>query len=128
MNSIPTDARCAAASLPSPAFTAAIVTPPLKAASASGPFSQLTPEQLNFHDHLRALRRQDHPHGRRDRPVLPHHPQPVARSDPRPGLSSRAAEKKSGGFEGDRQRILEDLDAGRISADEAMRLLKEMEA
>ena len=41
-----------------------------------------------------------------------------------PGIS----EEPVGLTEQDRQRILEDLDAGRINADEAMRLLKEMEA
>jgi hypothetical protein len=43
------------------------------------------------------------------------------------GYEPGGAEEPAGLSEEDRQRILEDLDLGRISAEEAMRLLKEVE-
>jgi hypothetical protein len=43
------------------------------------------------------------------------------------GFEPGASDEPAGLTEQDRQRILEDLDAGRINAEEAMRLLKETE-
>ncbi|MFM8319549.1 MAG: DUF2089 domain-containing protein [Chloroflexota bacterium] len=95
----------------------------------SGVFSELTPEQLNF---IVTFVRCEGKISRMEEeiglsyPTIRNRLQEVIRAlGYEPGGSEEPAARSS---EQDRQRILEDLDAGRIRADEAMRLLKEMEA
>jgi hypothetical protein len=95
---------------------------------ASGPFSQLTPEQLNFM--ITFVRCEGKITRMEDEiglsyPTIRNRLHEVIRAL---GFEPGASEEASGLTEQDRQRILEDLDGGRINADEAMRLLKEMEA
>jgi hypothetical protein len=94
---------------------------------SSGPFSNLTQEQLNFI--ITFVRCEGKITRMEDEiglsyPTIRNRLHEVIRAlgyepgsgDETPGLSDQ-----------ERQRILEDLDAGRIGADEAMRLLKEAE-
>jgi hypothetical protein len=95
---------------------------------ASGPFSQLTPEQLNFM--ITFVRCEGKITRMEDEiglsyPTIRNRLHEVIRAL---GFEPGISEETAGLTEQDRQRILEDLDTGRINADEAMRLLKEMEA
>jgi len=96
---------------------------------SSGPFSELTPEQLNF---LVTFVRCEGKISRMEDeiglsyPTIRNRLQEVIRAlGYEPGGSDEPAPLIS---EQERQRILEDLDAGRIGAEEAMRKLREMEA
>jgi hypothetical protein len=95
---------------------------------SGGPFSQLTPEQVNFV--LTFVRCEGKITRMQDEIGLSY---PTIRSRLLEviralGFEPGAPEEAAGLTDQDRQRILEDLDAGRISAEEAMRLLKEVEA
>jgi len=95
---------------------------------SGGPFSQLTPEQLNFV--LTFVRCEGKITRMEDEiglsyPTIRSRLQEVIRAL---GFEPGASEEATGLTDQDRQRILEDLDAGRISAEEAMRLLREVEA
>lgn len=93
-----------------------------------GPFSQLTPDQLKFVEiFIRCegkIRRMEDEVGL-SYPTIRNRLHEVIRAL---GYEPRAAEEPAGLSEADRQRILEDLDRGVINADEAMRLLKEVES
>lgn len=95
---------------------------------SNGPFTDLTPEQLNFI--VTFVRCEGKISRMEDEIKLSY---PTIRN--RLHEVIRALGYEPGGedvtprmTEQDRQRILEDLDAGRIGADEAMRLLREAEA
>ena len=95
---------------------------------SSGPFSQLTPEQLNFM--ITFVRCEGKITRMEDEiglsyPTIRNRLHEVIRAL---GFEPGGSEEPAGLTEQDRQRILEDLDNGRINADEAMRLLKEMVA
>jgi len=93
-----------------------------------GPFSQLTPDQLKFVEiFIRCegkIRRMEDEVGL-SYPTIRNRLHEVIRAL---GYEPSAAEEPAGLSEADRQRILEDLDRGVINADEAMRLLKEVES
>ena len=92
------------------------------------PFGQLTPEQLKFVEiFVRCegkITRMEEEIGL-SYPTIRNRLHEVIRAL---GFEPGGSEEPAGLTEQDRQRILEDLDNGRINADEAMRLLKEMEA
>lgn len=95
---------------------------------SSGPFSQLTPEQLNFM--ITFVRCEGKITRMEDEiglsyPTIRNRLHEVIRAL---GFEPGGSEEPAGLTEQDRQRILEDLDNGQITADEAMRLLKDMEA
>lgn len=94
----------------------------------SGPFGQLTPEQVNFivtfvRCEGKITRMEDEIN--LSYPTIRNRLHDVIRAL---GYEPGVSEEPAGLSERDRQRILEDLDAGKISAEEAMRLLKETEA
>jgi hypothetical protein len=93
-----------------------------------GPFSQLTPEQLNFVEiFVRCegkITRMETEIGL-SYPTIRNRLHEVIRGL---GYEPGVGEEPAGLTDADRQRILEDLDKGQISAEEAMRLLKEVEA
>jgi hypothetical protein len=93
---------------------------------SGGPFSQLTPEQLNF---VEIFVRCEGKITRMEReiglsyPTIRNRLHEVIRA-----LGYEPGGEEPGGLsEEDRQRILEDLDKGLISAEEAMRMIKEAE-
>ena len=92
---------------------------------SSGPFSQLTPEQLNFIvTFVRCegkITRMEDEIGL-SYPTIRNRLHEVIRAL---GFEPGVSEEPAGISEEGRQQILEDLDAGRINADEAMRLLSE---
>lgn len=95
---------------------------------SNGSFSSLTPEQLNFM--ITFVRCEGKINRMEDEiglsyPTIRNRLHEVIRLL---GYEPGAIEEPAGLSDQDRQRILEDLDAGRISAAEAMRLLREMEA
>jgi len=94
----------------------------------SGPFSQLAPEQLSFMiTFVRCegkITRMQEEIGL-SYPTIRNRLHEVIRAL---GFEPGGADESGGLSEQERQRILEDLDGGRISAEEAMRLLKETEA
>ena len=93
----------------------------------SGPFSQLTPEQLNFIvTFVRCegkITRVEDEIGL-SYPTIRNRLHEVIRAL---GYEPGAGDDNPGAAEQNRQKILEDLDAGRISADQAMQLLRVME-
>jgi hypothetical protein len=94
---------------------------------SSGPFSQLTPEQLNFI--ITFVRCEGKITRMEDEiglsyPTIRNRLLEVIRAL---GYEPGGGEESTGLSDQDRQRILEDLDSGRISAEQAMRLLKEAE-
>jgi hypothetical protein len=95
---------------------------------SGGPFSQLTPEQLNFViTFVRCegkITRMETEIGL-SYPTIRNRLLEVIRAM---GYEPGAGDESGRQVEQDRQRILEELDAGRIGADEAMRRLKEMES
>ncbi len=95
---------------------------------AGGPFSQLNPEQLAFVEtFIRCegkITRMEDEIGL-SYPTIRNRLHEVIRAL---GYEPGGGEEPAGLSEADRQRILEDLDKGLISAVEAMRLLKEAEA
>jgi len=92
-----------------------------------GPFTRLNPEQLKFVEvFIRCegkITRMETEIGL-SYPTIRNRLHEVIRAL---GYEPGGAEEPAGLSEEDRQRILEDLDLGRISAEEAMRLLKEVE-
>jgi hypothetical protein len=95
---------------------------------SSGPFSDLTQEQLNFI--ITFVRCEGKITRMEDEiglsyPTIRNRLHEVIRAL---GFEPGGGDDSAGLSEQDRQRILEDLDAGVISAEEAMRLLKETEA
>jgi len=95
---------------------------------SNGPFSSLTPEQLNFL--VTFVRCEGKINRMEDEiglsyPTIRNRLHEVIRLL---GFEPGVGEEPAGLTEQDRQRILEELDAGRIGAAEAMRLLKELEA
>ncbi len=92
-----------------------------------GPFSQLTPEQLKFVEiFIRCegkISRMEDEIGL-SYPTIRNRLQEVIRAL---GYEPGASEEPAGLSNEDRQRILEDLDTGKISAEDAMRMLKEAE-
>jgi hypothetical protein len=96
--------------------------------SAGGPFSQLTPEQLNFMiTFVRCegkITRMENEIGL-SYPTIRNRLQEVIRAlGFEPGSSD---DNTTGASEQRRQKALEDLDSGLISAEEAMRILQEAE-
>lgn len=95
--------------------------------SAGGPFSQLTPEQLNFMvTFVRCegkITRMESEIGL-SYPTIRNRLHEVIRAL---GYEPGGGEDAAGADEQRRQKVLEDLDAGRISAEEAMRLIQEAE-
>jgi len=95
---------------------------------SSGPFGNLTQEQLNFMITFvrcegKITRMEDEI--KLSYPTIRNRLHEVIRAL---GFEPGANDEPVGLSEQDRQRILEDLDTGKISAEEAMRLLKEAEA
>lgn len=95
---------------------------------SSGPFSDLTQEQLNFI--ITFVRCEGKITRMEDEiglsyPTIRNRLHEVIRAL---GFEPGGGDDSAGLSEQDRQRILEDLDTGVISAEEAMRLLKETEA
>jgi len=92
-----------------------------------GPFSQLTPEQLKFVEiFVRCegkISRMEDEIGL-SYPTIRNRLHEIIRAL---GYEPGASEEPAGLSNEERQRILEDLDAGKISAEEAMRMLKEVE-
>ncbi len=94
---------------------------------SSGPFSKLTPEQLSFVEiFIRCEGKILHMRDYIDLsyPTMRNRLHDIIRAL---GYEPGGCEESSGASEKERQCVLEDLDAGRIGADEAMRLLKETE-
>jgi hypothetical protein len=95
---------------------------------SGGPFSQLTPEHINFIvTFVRCegkITRMEDEIGL-SYPTIRNRLHEVIRAL---GYEPGGNEEAPRLTEQDRQKILEDLDSGRISAEEAMRLLKETEA
>ena len=94
---------------------------------SAGPFGQLTPEQLNFI--LTFVRCKGKITRMEDEiglsyPTIRNRLHEVIRAL---GYEPGGGEEAPAVSEQNRQRILEDLDAGRISADQAMQMLQEME-
>ncbi len=94
---------------------------------SSGPFGNLTQEQLNFMITFvrcegKITRMEDEI--KLSYPTIRNRLHEVIRAL---GFEPGAGDEPAGLSEQDRQRILEDLDKGKISAEEAMRLLKEEE-
>ncbi len=95
--------------------------------AAGGPFSQLTPEQLNFM--ITFVRCEGKITRMEDEiglsyPTIRNRLHEVIRAL---GYEPGGGEDTAGANEQRRQKVLEDLDAGRISAEEAMRLIQEAE-
>ena len=92
-----------------------------------GPFSQLTPEQLNFVEiFVRCegkITRMEDEIGLSS-PTIRNRLHEVIRAL---GYEPGVSEEPVGLSEEDRQRILEDLDKGLISAEDAMRMIRESE-
>lgn len=95
--------------------------------TASVPFSQLTPEQLSFVEifvrNEGRINRMENEIGL-SYPTIRNRLHEVIRAM---GYEPGGEEPLAGISEEKRQRVLEDLDQGRISAEEAMRLLRESE-
>lgn len=95
---------------------------------SGGPFSQLTNEQLNFVElFVRCegkITRMEEELGL-SYPTIRSRLHEVIRSL---GYEPGGGEEPAGLSEEERQRILEDLDAGRINAEDAMRMLRESES
>ena len=93
----------------------------------AGPFSQLTPEQLDFVETFvrceGKITRMEDEIGL-SYPTIRNRLHEIIRSL---GYEPGGAEEFAGLSDEERQRILEDLDSGQISAEEAMQLLKEAE-
>lgn len=95
---------------------------------SNGPFSNLTPEQLNFMiTFVRCegkINRMEEEIGL-SYPTIRNRLHEVIRLL---GFEPGGGDEPTGISDQDRQHILEELDAGRIGASEAMRLLRDMEA
>jgi hypothetical protein len=127
MNSIPNRCPLCGGELTVTRIYCRVCDTTLEGRFASGPFSQLTPEQLTFMiTFVRCegkITRMENEIGL-SYPTIRNRLHEVIRAL---GFEPGASDEPAGLTEQDRQRILEDLDAGRINAEEAMRLLKEME-